>query len=212
MHENEVHSWLCDQGRTDKNMTLVFDPKVLSGREVSRIALQGLAQFHYLILPDDMANNVEFLLTEIAEESNRKDRHWQEVVTEYLETFLTIVYRIAERRVSRTGSYDLVIEDVIRYLEERFSEKVSLVEVSKRYNLSSSELSKKFKQHAGMGFREYLIHRRIMAAQKLLEETDLKVAAVASKVGFDSLTTFNRDFRLLTGVTPAVYRTVSAGE
>lgn len=209
MHENEPHAWLCDKGCLDKNMSLVFNPRILEGREVSHATLHRIAAFHHLVLPDDLANNVEFLLNEIGEECIHKGPHWQDMVVEYLETFLTLIHRAGEGKASAAENKSLLVQEIIRYIESGYEEKISLVEVAKRFNLPSSVLSKKFKQHAGIGFREYLIHRRIVAAQKLLEETDLKVSAIASKVGFDSLTTFNRDFRLLTGVTPAVYRTVS---
>ncbi|HEY3298341.1 MAG TPA: helix-turn-helix domain-containing protein, partial [Armatimonadota bacterium] len=63
----------------------------------------------------------------------------------------------------------------------------------------------------GLGFKEYLIHRRIVEAQHLLEETDTKVTTIACEVGFDSISAFNRDFHMLTGITPAAYRKLSLG-
>lgn len=216
MHENEVHAWLIDdyvpetaQERPDKNMCLVFDQQVVAQRPIAHASILRLQSVHQLALTDEQANTAEFLLNEIADECKNKDLHWQGVVVEYIENFLTLLTRATDMQISVPQTKDLQIQEIIEYLEDRFTEKLSLVDVAHRFHLSYSVLSKKFKQHVGLGFREYLIHRRIVAAQKLLEETDLKVAAIAYKVGFDSLTTFNRDFRMLTGVTPIVYRTIS---
>lgn len=209
MHENEPHAWLINQKYADKNMTMCIDPRILEGRKTSGIALHRLESIHHLALADKQANTAEFLLNEISEECNNHSIGWQEVVTGYVEAFLAILYRASEEQISIIKSKDGVVQGVIEYLEKGFTGKVSLVEVAKLFNMSPYGLSRKFKQHTGLGFREYLIHRRIVGAQKLLVETDLKVASIATKVGFDSLTTFNRDFRLITSVTPAVYRTIS---
>jgi AraC-like DNA-binding protein len=208
IHADEPHTWVFDRDTADKNMTLVFDPKVLSTRTVSKTALEGLEPFHHLELPDEQAGVAEFLLNEISDECKHKDLHWQELVVEYVENFLAVLFRAAEGHVSAVESTDILVKEITDYLERKYMEKISLGDMAKRLNMSSFALSKKFKQQVGTGFREYLIHRRIVAAQKMLEETDLKVATIATRVGFDSLTTFNRDFRILNGVTPAVYRTI----
>ena len=209
MHSNEPHAWLINKKYADKNLSLFFDKKLLDKREISKSILNTLSSINQLILPDKEANMAEFILNEIADECKNKNTGWQDVAIEYIEAFLTILYRAADEQDTIIENKDTLIQKAIEYLDDKFTGKVSLVEVSKLFNVSQFALSKRFKQHVGVGFREYLIHRRIIAAQELLVETDLKVAAIANKVGFDSLTTFNRDFRMITSVTPAVYRTIS---
>lgn len=210
MHGNEPHAWICDHNCEDRNISLIFDAGVLGDREITRTALCRLDSLHHILLSNKQTGIAEFLLNEIAEECKHQSLNWQEVVIEYLETFLAVLYRAADGQVPTLANNSSLIQKVIDYLEGKFTTKISLVDTAAHFGISPYALSKKFKQHMGLGFKEYLIHRRIMAAQKLLKEEDLKVAAVADKVGFDSLTTFNRDFRMLTGVAPAVYRTISA--
>ncbi len=210
MHENEPHAWICDQDCSDENISLIFDPKVLEGRKIARAAFCRIRSLHHILLSNKQTGIAEFLLSEIAEECKHQELHWQEVVIEYLETFLAVLYRAADGQVPTLVSNNSLVQNIIDYMEDKFTTKLSLVDIAEHFNMSPYALSKKFKQHMGFGFREYLIHRRIVAAQKMLKETDFKVAAIASKVGFDSLTTFNRDFRMLTGIAPAVYRSIAS--
>jgi AraC-like DNA-binding protein len=209
IHENEPHVYITSEECEDKNMCLIFAAEVMQDRVIARTALQRLAPLHHLILSEQEANIADYLIAEIGAERLHRDMHWQQVITDYVETFLTILYRAAGRPAFVPESEDPLIQEVVKYLENKFAENPPLTHVAKKFNIPSYALSKKFTQYMGLGFREYMIQRRILIAQKMLERTDSKVSAIAKKVGFDSLTTFNRDFRMLTGVTPAVYRRIS---
>ena len=55
---------------------------------------------------------------------------------------------------------------------------------------------------AGTSFRTLVEERRIAEACRLLDETDLKVEAIAREVGYESLSGFVRSFRRVHGCTP----------
>jgi YesN/AraC family two-component response regulator len=67
------------------------------------------------------------------------------------------------------------------------------------------KLQKAFKKLAGHDLYEYLIIVRIQRAKELLENTELKVEAIASKLGWDK-TNFNKQFKNITGMTPGIWR------
>ncbi|MFD0854336.1 helix-turn-helix domain-containing protein, partial [Actinomadura adrarensis] len=52
----------------------------------------------------------------------------------------------------------------------------------------------------------WLLARRIDAARVLLEETDLPVEAIATRVGLASAVNLRRRFRTHVGTTPGAYR------
>ncbi|HEY3298830.1 MAG TPA: AraC family transcriptional regulator [Armatimonadota bacterium] len=209
MHKNEVHCYIPKSSSHVKNITLIFGSTILRDRPLARSAMGSLASLHHLVLSDTQAARTELLLNEIAAECRHKGLHWQKVVGDLLEIFLVIVQRAASGSVSDMKTGDPIIQDVIRYLDETYTEKPSLADVASHFCLSSFTLSKKFKQYVGLGFREYLIHRRIVEAQRLLDETEMKIAAIAYQVGFESLSAFNSNFLRLSSVTPVVYRKIA---
>lgn len=92
-----------------------------------------------------------------------------------------------------------------RYLEEHFSEEISMEEMAKHFGISSSHLSRSFKKEVGVGMNEYLTAVRIRRATELLRE-GRRPSEVSDAVGFQDPKYFSRVFRRETGTTPSEYR------
>jgi AraC-like DNA-binding protein len=58
----------------------------------------------------------------------------------------------------------------------------------------------------------YLQRRRVERAMELLRETDRPVTEICFDVGFSSLGTFSRTFRVIVGESPSSYRARFAGD
>ena len=57
----------------------------------------------------------------------------------------------------------------------------------------------------------YLTELRIQKACELLDNSDLRIAEIASRVGYDDKLYFSRIFRQHTGLPPTAYRTLNIG-
>jgi AraC-like DNA-binding protein len=79
-------------------------------------------------------------------------------------------------------------------------------DVANHVGLSERSLRRRFEAGLGMSWRDYVIQARLLRAMALLAEPGPSVLHVANVVGFESLSSFNRAFRLRTGVTPSTYR------
>ena len=67
-------------------------------------------------------------------------------------------------------------------------------------------LSRLFRRVTGQSIVDYLNNRRIEAAQKLLETTELSISAIAEQTGFASAAHFRRVFREVMDISPLQYR------
>jgi AraC-like DNA-binding protein len=72
--------------------------------------------------------------------------------------------------------------------------------------MAPSTLRRRFREAVGIPFHEYVLRQRIAKARTLLGDTELPIKAVAEQLGYQDVYFFTRQFRLRTGVTPAVYR------
>lgn len=99
-----------------------------------------------------------------------------------------------------------VFDSILDYIDKNYSEPISLSTLATRCYFSPSYISKEFKKISGMGFKEYLIEKRITETAKYLTQTDFSVEDIQSKVGFTDKTRFFKEFSKLYGCTPLEYR------
>jgi transcriptional regulator GlxA family with amidase domain len=72
--------------------------------------------------------------------------------------------------------------------------------------VSEAHFARSFKTAFGLPPHRYLLTRRIERAKAMLRDTDLPVTEVAFATGWDSLGTFGRVFRDITGESPSELR------
>jgi AraC-like DNA-binding protein len=72
--------------------------------------------------------------------------------------------------------------------------------------ISEAHFARQFKEAFGIPPHRYLLTRRIEKAVALLRDTDLPITDIAFQTGWESLGTFGRTFRDITGETPKTIR------
>ncbi|MGG6312389.1 AraC family transcriptional regulator [Paenibacillus macerans] len=98
------------------------------------------------------------------------------------------------------------ISEIVRYINDHYSEKLSLHLLAEKFYVSPYYVSRCFKEATGFTFVEYLNSIRVKEAKKLLVHSSLKVNLIAKKVGFGSVTHFGRVFKQVTGHAPLFYK------
>jgi transcriptional regulator GlxA family with amidase domain len=72
--------------------------------------------------------------------------------------------------------------------------------------VSQAHFARSFKQAFGVPPHRYLLTRRVERAMALLRDTDLPITEIAFSTGWESLGTFGRTFRDVTGESPGTVR------
>lgn len=98
------------------------------------------------------------------------------------------------------------MKQIIKYIECNYMKKVTIADISKEIGLSQSHFMKYFKNTMGTSFIDYLNEYRLTMASRLLFTSDSSILDIASEVGFDNLSYFNRLFKKRFGTTPSNYR------
>lgn len=125
---------------------------------------------------------------------------------------LIAAFLVFRKRLRKEKSPDNpLIGMVTAYVREnRAKERFSLEDTAAHFNLNKDYLGKLFKKEMGQTFSNYLNGVRIEEAKRLLRETPETVTAIAFEVGYESLDTFQKSFKRVTGTTPSQYRGRSA--
>lgn len=98
------------------------------------------------------------------------------------------------------------LQEVMRYIDQNFCEKVSLSEIAEKMYLSTSTLSRLFKKQTGIHFAEYVNQVRLKHAVSELLYTGSNITRIAMNSGFSNVSAFNRVFRDYYGIAPTEYR------
>ena len=98
------------------------------------------------------------------------------------------------------------LREIVGYLGEHFTARLSLTEVAAHFGLSPQYFSTFFRENFGRTFTQHINSLRIEQAARLLRETDLPVMDVGFTVGFDNFSYFIKRFRSVYGVSPSHYR------
>jgi YesN/AraC family two-component response regulator len=109
--------------------------------------------------------------------------------------------RFTERPAAQKSTYP-----VLSYLESHLHREISLNDAAGLCRMERFQFCRTFKKEQGIGFREYLVRRRIDKAEELLNNPHALVSDVAFTVGFNDVAHFSRMFRRYKGTAPAAYR------
>lgn len=104
----------------------------------------------------------------------------------------------------RLGKEKKAIQQARHYIDEHFSESVTLNTLAQHVSLSPYYLLRVFGAEVGMPPYAYLESVRIRHTQRLIKAGQ-PLAAVAAEVGFSSQSHMTRQFKKIIGVTPGQY-------
>ena len=96
--------------------------------------------------------------------------------------------------------------NIVDFCTHNFGEEITLDSVSESLHLSKYYISRLINKKLRQNFNEYINNLRISEACNLLRETDKKIADISEDVGFGTIRSFNRSFKLIMGMSPAEYR------
>jgi AraC family transcriptional regulator len=94
------------------------------------------------------------------------------------------------------------LRPTLDYIESHLTDDLVLKEIAQVVHLTPTYFSRLFKRAYGISPHQYVIQRRVDAAQRLLQNTRLSVAEVALMVGFADHSHLTRHYKRLTGTTP----------
>lgn len=99
-----------------------------------------------------------------------------------------------------------LIQDVSAFLDDHFTEDLTLEDLETRFHISRFALGHVFKEETGISPMKYVMMRRIGESQNLLMNTDLPIGDIGEQLGFNDNSHFSNAFKKYIGTTPGAYR------
>jgi len=105
-------------------------------------------------------------------------------------------------------SHKNVIEEVIDYIQQHFSESLTLSYIAEKFYISPNYLSQLFRKKTGETFLGYLTKIRIEKAKNLLMYEEVKIYEICKQIGYEDPKYFRKIFEKMTGMNPSEYKSL----
>ncbi|MBE6869243.1 helix-turn-helix domain-containing protein [Ruminococcus albus] len=117
-----------------------------------------------------------------------------------------IEYAKRMQKVNSGNAYSKHVLMCLDIIYDNIYNGVRVQEIADRLGLTPQYLSKLFKQEVGMTISEYIMSRRIQAAENMLKFSEYTPLDIGNYLNFSSHSHFIACFRKHTGLTPKQYR------
>lgn len=144
------------------------------------------------------------ILHRIMQEMQQKRYLYAESVKGLLHTFIVELLRIRadEEQMSRKQQKTLTIAPAIEYVEEHFAKEIKISQLAQACSISESHFRRIFLESMNMKPLDYVNLVRIQQACAMMKKTEKPMETVAYQVGFENVSTFNRNFKKIMGISP----------
>lgn len=132
-------------------------------------------------------------------------------VTERCAAFYSILSRLLQYSFREFTFEDKrrLVQKMIRYMTENFSESVSLADLSKEFSYSKNYIIRIFSEVMDQTPMEYRRVSRMRQAERLLSDSSLSAEQISQICGFSTYACFYKEFRRFHEISPSRWRNQS---
>lgn len=209
-----IHSYTPPE--TGERIFILFDYNLLQMITSMRQVMQAIQP--YLLITQTayppLNEKLQSLLQDVIREYDEDTPYsgaiiWSRLLEFFAYLGRTNIYRVSHSREfpkDKRQEYVAKFMEVCNYITDHLDEEINTDRLAEIAGFSKFHFSRLFKEFTGCSSHEYLIQRRLEAAEQLLANPDLSITDVAMQSGFNSLSTFTRVFKAEKEMTPSAFR------
>lgn len=213
-YPGDLHSIdVCGDGTM---LVIQFSAEMLTILNELNRSMALLAQYPYLKY-DPGASQSDHLVMGIKKfcEAYETDSHFREVRMYSL--LLSFFEEVGNRcmRIKAENSEEVAnaknktikkMAEACLYISQNYTQPLTLDDAAGYMGVSKSHFAHLFKEYTNTTFVDFLTEERIKRAQALFSNPDTQIIDIAFDSGFSSISSFNRAFKKITGLSPSKYR------
>jgi AraC family transcriptional activator of pobA len=212
MAPGQIHDFVLSEDAT--GFTINFSPEFFTLRLHSRQSLTDIPIYNFekfnnaLYIDEQRAHSLHVILDAIIEEYVAEQSGHEEVIWSYLRIFLMKVSRLAapDSMVDSSSRSLLLSRRFKSALEKNFSTISQTAEYARLLKVTERALNEATRQAFGYTAAQLIRERVMLEAKRLLLHSEISVAEIADRLGFDDPAYFSRCFKKRTSRSPIEFR------
>lgn len=157
----------------------------------------------------EFKHEILFYLKSLHREVAEKEPYYELMIDNHLSVLIMNVMRRTVIDLGIAAPDNKINKDCIfieNYLNIHYREYITLDTLAELTFMNKYYLSHIFKEHSGYSPIDYVLHKRITEAEKLLTSTDLSISQISNIIGFGSSSYFSQYFKKQNDLSPSQYR------
>ncbi len=153
----------------------------------------------------DESPEVTKIIQSIFREMEEKREFYGDSVEGLLKTLMIQIFRMNSTEVhgiKAVSSKGAMIAQALDYISKHYKEEMKVGLLADVCHFSETHFRRIFKDSMNMPVVEYINLVRIQAACELLKKTNGSMEDIAQTIGFETTSTFNRNFKRILGISP----------
>ena len=160
-----------------------------------------------LLTPDMNIQKLTFFIRGIISEMQNKEYMYRDMVDHFLLMLVVeIIRKLQKSDLPEKENASADIFPAIDYIKKNYASRIHVIDLAHSCGMSESYFRKVFERYMNMKPMDYVNFVRIQKGCILLRKTGLTVALVSDKIGYESISTFIRNFKRIIGCTPNKWR------
>lgn len=213
--KNLPHMWLNDKNYFHPNSNLIADALCIHFKEdfagkyfLELAGTESITQLFKNARRGIRFINLDFPAAQLIEEIAEEKEEFQRLLQ-----FLSLLQKLSKHKQIKLLSSEGYLErkpeeqsdKTHEYIFKNFTKQILLSDVAAIARMNPSAFSRYFKRIHRKTFSRYLIEIRIGYACKLLIENKINISSACYESGFNNISNFNKQFRIVMDMSPSQY-------
>lgn len=190
-----------------KDTFMVCGPKVKHiehGKKGTQVLYIGFELFGDISITEGLFEESDYGIREYLEKIYYETKHWTTLSYQLINLFCTIIaVKLANRyESSKAIAADHNFDNIVGYISANYQEDISVQKLALMAGYSYDHFRKMFMKKFDMTVNEFILQKRIDAANDMLKSGKYLVKEIAANCGFSSFAQFCTKYREVTGMSP----------
>lgn len=215
VNSNELHSGF-NPGNYLAYYCFNVDTSLIHSSYVDTCEMKYIApiECNLIMFENKLDNDDEIIecIRRVLQEYEKKETAYELVIKSCVYRMLALLIRKHVSKVVTQEEYEKNVKNLERlsrvfsYIEENFTERISMDSLCSMTGLSSYYFCRIFKKVTGKTTNEYINTLRINKAETLLKSSNMNITEIAMEAGFNDINYFSRIFKKYKKIAPSQVR------